>query len=51
MFWNMPLIADWQAIARTHEHHANENLPHANRKRQQFDYAPVQQVLEEVHAN
>jgi hypothetical protein len=23
MFFNIPLIADWQAIARTHEHHVN----------------------------
>ena len=26
MFFNVPLIADWQAIARTCEHHVNENL-------------------------
>jgi hypothetical protein len=26
MFLNMPLIADWQAIARTCEHHVNENF-------------------------
>jgi hypothetical protein len=26
MFLNVPLIADWQAIAHTHEHHLNENL-------------------------
>ncbi len=26
MFLNMPLIADQQAIARTHEHHVDENL-------------------------
>jgi hypothetical protein len=26
MFLDMPLIADWQAIARTCEHHVNENL-------------------------
>jgi hypothetical protein len=26
MFLNALLIADWQAIARTHEHHVNENL-------------------------
>jgi hypothetical protein len=26
MFLNMPLIADWQAIERTCEHHVNENL-------------------------
>ena len=44
MFLNVPLIADWQAIARTCEHHVNENLRHANRKQCQFDYAPGQQV-------
>jgi hypothetical protein len=32
MFLNVLLIADWQAIAHTHEHHVNENLRHANRK-------------------
>jgi hypothetical protein len=32
MFLNMPLIADWQAIAHTCEHHVNENLQFANRK-------------------
>jgi hypothetical protein len=26
MFLNVPLIADWQAIARTHEDQVNENL-------------------------
>jgi hypothetical protein len=26
IFLNVPLIADWQAIARTCEHHVNENL-------------------------
>ncbi len=26
MFLNVLLIADWQAIARTQEHHVNENL-------------------------
>jgi hypothetical protein len=26
MFLNVPLIADWQAIARTCENHVNENL-------------------------
>jgi hypothetical protein len=49
MFFNMPLIADWQAIARTCEHHVNENLQCANRKQCQFDYAPGQQVLKKVH--
>jgi hypothetical protein len=24
MFLNVPLIADWQVIARTYEHHVNE---------------------------
>jgi hypothetical protein len=49
MFLNMPLIADWQAIARTCEHHVNENLQCANRKQCQYDYAPGQQVLKKVH--
>jgi hypothetical protein len=26
MFLNVPLIADWQAIARTCDHQVNENL-------------------------
>ncbi len=46
---NVPLIADWQAIARTHEHHVNEYLRCANRKQRQYDYALGQQVLKEVH--
>jgi hypothetical protein len=49
MFLNVPLIADWQAIARTREHHVNENLQHANRKQCQYDYAPGQQVLKKMH--
>jgi hypothetical protein len=49
MFLNVPLIADWQAIAHTHEHHVNESLQHASRKQHQFDYAPGQQVLKKVH--
>jgi hypothetical protein len=49
MFSNVPLIADWQAIARTCEHHVNENLQCANGMQRQFDYAPVQQVLKKVH--
>ncbi len=40
MFLNMLLSADWQAIAGTCDHHVNENLRCANRKRRQFDYAP-----------
>ncbi len=49
MFLNVPLNADWQAIGRTCEHHVNENLQRANRKRRQYDYAPGQQVLKKVH--
>ncbi len=49
MFLNVPLIADWQAIARTCEHHVNENLQCANRTQRQYDYAPGQQVLKKVH--
>jgi hypothetical protein len=49
MFLNVPLIADWQAIARTCEHHVNKNLEHANRKQYQFDYTLGQQVLKKVH--
>jgi hypothetical protein len=49
MFLNVPLIADWQAIARTCEHHVNENLQRANRKQLQYDYALGQQVLKKVH--
>jgi hypothetical protein len=33
MFLNVLLIADWQAIARTCEHHVNENSQCSNRKR------------------
>ncbi len=49
MFLNVLLIADWQAIARTREHHVNENLRCANRKQRQFDYTPGQQDLKIVH--
>ncbi len=49
MFLNVPLIADWQAIAHTCEHHVNEKLWRANRKQSQFDYAPGKQVLKKVH--
>jgi hypothetical protein len=49
MFLNVLLIADWQAIARTCEHHVNENLQRANRKQCQFDYALGQQFLKKVH--
>ena len=32
MFLNIPLVANWQAIATRYEHHVNENLCQANRK-------------------
>ncbi len=49
MFLNVPLIADWQAIAHTREHHVNENLRRANRKQRQYDYALGQQDMKKVH--
>jgi hypothetical protein len=49
MFLNVRLVADWQAILRTCEHHVNENLQRANKKQRQFNYAPGQQVLKKVH--
>ena len=49
MFLNLPLIADWKAIASRRKHHVNENLCQTNRKRHQYDYAPSQQVLKKVH--
>jgi hypothetical protein len=49
MFLNVPLIADWQAIAGTCEHRVNENLRRANRKQRQFDYTLGQQVLKKLH--
>jgi hypothetical protein len=45
MFLSVPLIADWQAIACTFDHHVNEKLQHANRKQCQVDYALGQKVL------
>ena len=49
MFLKVPLIADWQAIARLREHHVNENLQDANWKQCQYDCAPGQQVLKKLH--
>ncbi len=49
MVLNMPLIADWLAIARTCEHHVHENLQRAKRKWCQYDYALGQQVLKKLH--
>jgi hypothetical protein len=49
MFLNVPLIADWQVIACTREHHVNENLQCTNRKQYQNDYALAQQVLKKAY--
>ena len=49
MFLNIPLVADWQAIAKRRERHINKDLQHANRKQQQYDYALGQEVLKKVH--
>jgi hypothetical protein len=45
MFSNVLLIADWQAIAHTCEHHGSENLQRTNRKQRQYGYALGQQVV------
>ena len=49
MFLNVPLVADWQMIARKREQHVNENLRRANKKRRRYDYAAGEQVLKKVH--
>ena len=49
MFLNIPLIADWQAIAKHREQRVNYDLLSANRKRRWHDYAPGQKVLKTVH--
>jgi hypothetical protein len=48
-FLNVPLVADWQAIAHTREHPVYENFQRASRKQRQYDYALGQQVLKKVH--
>ena len=52
LFLNVPLIADWQAIAIAclHEHHVHENLKCTNRKHFQYGYALGQQDLKKVHS-
>ena len=47
--FNVPLVADWQTIARKREQHVNENLRRANKKRRRYDYAAGEQVLKKVH--
>ena len=48
MFLNVPLVADWEAIAQNREHAANKSLRRANAKRRQYDYATGQQILLKV---
>ena len=49
MFLNVPLVADWQTIARHREQRVNDDLRRANTKLRPMDYAPGQQVLKLVH--
>ena len=49
MFLNIPLIADWQAIARQREQRINDDLHRANMRRRHHDYCPGQKVLKKVH--
>ena len=50
MFLNVPLVADWQTIARKREQeHVNKNLRRVNKKRPRYDYAAGEQVLKKVH--
>jgi hypothetical protein len=45
MFLNIPLIADWHAIAQIREHLIHENLMRENQKRRGYDYTPQQQMV------
>ena len=38
MFLNIPLVADWQAIAKHREQRINDDLRRSNLKRRQYDY-------------
>ena len=49
MLLNVPLIVDWHTIAQHRKQYVNDNLCRANRKRRQYDYAPGQKVLKNVH--
>ena len=49
MFLNIPIIADWKAIAARREQLVNDNLHCANKKQRQYDYASGQKVLKKVH--
>ena len=49
MFLDVPLIADWQAIAERRTQVVNESLQRANLKRRTYDYVQGQQVLKKTH--
>ena len=49
MFLDIPLIADWQAIARQREQRINDDLHRANIRRRHHDYCLGQKVLKKVH--
>ena len=49
MFLDVPLIADWQAIAERRTQVVNESLRRANLKRRTYDYVQGQQVLKKTH--
>ena len=48
MFLNVPLVADWTAIATRREQLVNESLRKANLKRISHDYAVGDRVLKKV---
>ena len=49
MFLNIPLIADWQAIAKHCKQRINDDLHRANKKQRHHDYCSGQKVLKKVH--
>ena len=49
MFLNIPLIADWHAIAKHRAVLVNMALLHQNQKRWTYDYVAGQKVLKKVH--
>ena len=49
MFLDVPLIADWHAIAERRTQVVNESLRRANLKRRTYDYVQGQQVLKKTY--
>ncbi len=50
MFYNIPLITDWHAIARCHKHHVNKDLRRQNKNRRRWDHAVGDKVLKKIFA-